>query len=198
MHARAVGPLADDLDTPDWPVLFQRQRQRELIVGHRRAVQVEERPSPAPSGVAEPGTAPPDVGGSPVEEGDPPRGIGCIDGSRQRSEELAKDLLALAQALLRDPVLGDVTGHAEQSDRSPFGVAHDGAFDCDPMHLASLRVIGRIHHLVLGLAHTAWRCGRKRLVHAHQIVCIDEAPHLCNLFRVAPGARVVGRRAGRL
>ena len=171
MHPGAIGALTDDLDISDWPILPQGYRQWGVFVCHWRTVQMEERPSPAPLRVAEPGAAPPDVDGSPIEESDTSPGIGRVDGPRQRFEQLAKSLLAFAQALVRNPALGDVSGYATQPHWPPFGIAHDGTFNSNPAHLSSLRVVRRIHHPVLGLADAAVSmCSGKSLVYVQQVI----------------------------
>ena len=46
--------------------------------------------------------------------------------------------VALGQRLFRPLALSDVARDAEQSHRGAMGIAHNGAFDCDPARLAGM------------------------------------------------------------
>src|SRR5262245_57190073 len=59
-------------------------------------------------------------------------GVGHIDGSGQRPQQLARRLLAFSQLCLSMLLLGDVPGAPEQLCGSAVGLAKDFTFDRNP------------------------------------------------------------------
>jgi len=99
-HPRAVWSLCDRLDAAQFATVLQRHRHRTLVVGHRRAVRVEQLVRAAPQ-LAELGPAAPECGCRVVEEGQSTLAIGGVDGNVERLEHLPRAPLGGTPAHVR-------------------------------------------------------------------------------------------------
>ena len=83
----------------------------------------------------------------------------------------------LLQSFLRVLVLGDVAGDAEQAHGPSLRRAHDRALERHPVHLAGMRVAGRMHHPVLRIPGAAGALDfREGRVDPRPVIGMDEAP----------------------
>ena len=95
----------------DLPVLFDGHRHWALIVGQLRPVGPEQPPGSAPPGTAQLWTPAPQIGRSPVVEGEVTVGIGKIDRGRQCLEQIAGQDPAVSKHLLNWLTTKGISNH---------------------------------------------------------------------------------------
>ena len=88
-HPCPIRAFGRGLGAAHLPVLLDRHRHRALVVGQRRPVRPEQPPGAAPSGAAQIRAPTPQIGCSPVVEGEAAGGIGEVDRGRQGLEQIA-------------------------------------------------------------------------------------------------------------
>ena len=154
VDATTIGSLCDGFVPSDGPVLAQRDRHRALVVAHRSTVRPEEPPRPAPL-LAELGPAAPERGRGFVEEGDPPRGIGRVDGDAERLEEVAIRLLGSGRtsATRRAPQSAEELDELTRSfrDRRLVDLCRLRALFCEDHDLPRAQRGARHAHEFLGI-----------------------------------------------
>ena len=110
---------------------------------------------------------------------EPDTTFGNVDGKGTDAGNTAgkfKMRVALGKSLVCPLPNRDVPRDAKQSNRVALGIAHDRAFDRDPVRLAGMRVIWRRHHTVFCVPDTARaRSLRKGIIYVLEVISVDVA-----------------------